>query len=146
MNCTIMPRAVRAARLAEVELLTEGGLPPAQSTPAQPTHPRRWAAEAAGAPPKKRTKPDRLSSRVDLLTTELAQVKSLPLALHSGARTEHAAAPSPPMAELIPDDDVFSMAASATQFNEYDREGPSQASGPGSCTSAHASAQNISMC
>jgi len=80
MNCTIMPRAVRAA---EVELLTEGGLPPAQSTPAQPTHPRRWAAEAAGAPPKKRTKPDRLSSRVDLLTTELAQMRSLLLALHS---------------------------------------------------------------
>ena len=74
MNYTIMPRAVRAARLAEVELLAEGGLPPAQSTPAQPTHPRRWAAEAAGAPPKKRTKPDRLSSRVDLLTTELAQI------------------------------------------------------------------------
>ncbi|KAK5935151.1 hypothetical protein CgunFtcFv8_020537 [Champsocephalus gunnari] len=27
MNCTIMPRAVRAARLAKVELLTEGAFP-----------------------------------------------------------------------------------------------------------------------
>ena len=59
MNCTIMPRAVRAA---EVELLTEGGLPPAQSTPAQPTHPsvgpqrlrvhrRRRGLSLIGCPP-----------------------------------------------------------------------------------------------
>lgn len=41
------------------------------------------------------------------------------------------------MAELVLDDDVFSMAASATQFDEYDGESPSHASGPGSCTSAH---------
>ena len=78
---------------------------------------------------------------MDLLTTELAQMKSLLLALHSGARTEHAAAPNPPMAELVPDDDVVSMAASATHFNEYNEEGPSHASGPGSCTSAHGSSE-----
>nr|XP_010782195.1 PREDICTED: uncharacterized protein LOC104956407 [Notothenia coriiceps] len=50
---------------------------------------------------------------------------------------EHAAAPDPPVAELVLDDGVFSMAASATQLNEYDGESPSHASGPGSCTSAH---------
>ncbi|KAK9542066.1 hypothetical protein VZT92_002064 [Zoarces viviparus] len=82
MNCGIMPQAVRAARLAEAEHLT--GMVDlslsGQLDPAQPTRSKRRATETAGAPPK-RAKPSGLSSRVDLLTSELAQMKSLLLAL-----------------------------------------------------------------
>ena len=92
MNCSIMPRAVRAARLAEVgtpDLMGDAGLPlSGQLAPAQTTHSKRRAAEAAGAPSKK-AKPVKLSYKVDLLTAELAQMKLLLLAPHSVEEPSH---------------------------------------------------------
>ena len=142
MNCTIMPRAVRAARLAEVELMGDADPLSEQLTPAQPTRGKRRVAEAAGAPSKKKkANSNELASKVDLLAAELGQMKSLLLALHSGAGAENAAAPNPPMADLASEEDIMSVAASATHFNEYSEEQPSQASGTGSRSSAHGSSE-----
>lgn len=65
---------------------------------------------------------------MDLLATELDQVKSLILALHprAGAENDNAAAPSPPVADLASGGRVMSVAASATHFNEYIEEQSSQ--------------------
>ncbi|XP_068583377.1 LOW QUALITY PROTEIN: uncharacterized protein [Cebidichthys violaceus] len=140
MNCGIMPRVVRAARLTEVEhLMDEDDLPlSGQLNPAQPTHSKRRATEAAGAP-SKRAKPSRLSSRVDLLTAELAQMKSLLLTLHPSAGGSEA--PDLSTAELGPEEDVISLAASANLFTEYSEGRPSHASGPGSRSSAQSSSE-----
>jgi len=133
MNCTIMRRAVRAARLAKVELMDDAGLPLSeQLIPARPTDSKRWVKEAASAPSKK-VKPDKLSSRVDLLAAELAEMKSLLLALHSGAVR---AAPNPPIARLAAEGNMVSMAASDTHFNEYSEGDPSHASVASSRSSA----------
>lgn len=133
------------AKLAEVELLMGyAGLPSSgQLAPAQTTRSKRWATEAAGAPSKKQAKSVKLSSKVDLLTAELAQMKSLLLALHSSAGTEDAGTPTPPMAESFSEEDAVSMAASATLFNEYNVEEPSHASGLGSRSSAHISSDGM---
>jgi len=80
-----------------------------------------------------------LSSRVDLLAAELAQLKSLLLTIHSGAGAENAAAPNPHIAELASEEDIVSMAASDTHFREYSEEEPCHASGPGSRSSGHGS-------
>ncbi|KAK9513167.1 hypothetical protein VZT92_026727 [Zoarces viviparus] len=78
LNCGIMPRAVRAARLAEAEHLMGVVDQPlsGQLNPTQSTWSKRRATETAEAP-SKRAKPSGLSSRVDLLTSELARMKSL---------------------------------------------------------------------
>jgi len=132
-----MPRAVRTAKLAEVELMGDAGLPLSdQLTPARPTHSKHWVTEAAGAPSKKKAKPDKLSSRVDLLAAELAQMKSLLLALHFGAGVENPVAPNPPLAELVAEEDIVSIAASDTHFNEHSEGEHSHASGFGSLSSA----------
>ena len=144
MNCSLMPRAVRATRLAEVEQLlglapSPGHLAPAQRlTPAQSGRSKRRAAETAG--PRKKG----LVSRVEKLTAELDHMKSLFLAFQSGTGAEVPGAPAPPAAILEPEDDVLSTAASATEFAEYEsdvvpQDVASRASAAGSCSSTHSS-------
>ncbi len=86
MNCSIMPRSVRAARLVEVEDLL-GHTPSLEQTtpsqvlpPAQSSQAKRWASETGDTPPRRRAKESRLASKVDQLTEELNQMKSLLLA------------------------------------------------------------------
>lgn len=81
MDCSYLPRAVRAARLAELEHPgDEGELPPSdQPPPVHQRHSNRLAAATAVAPPKKKAKSDhsRLSSEVEQLSAELAQMRSM---------------------------------------------------------------------
>lgn len=74
MISSFMPCALRAANLAQVELLKgNAGLPLLDElTPAQTLPFQVWAMEAAGASTKKKNMFFKLSSRVDLLTSELA--------------------------------------------------------------------------
>ncbi|XP_047454133.1 uncharacterized protein LOC125016013 [Mugil cephalus] len=151
MNCSFMPWAVRAARLAEVEQLLTLSPSPEQLTPAQgvvPTRsgrPKRRAAETAVPTSRKRVKESSLATKVDQLTTEINNMKSLFLTFQSGTGAGEPAASVPPAAILEPEKDVLSMAASATQFAEYEPEVVAQdvtsrASAAGSCSSTHSSA------
>ncbi|TNN44873.1 CMP-N-acetylneuraminate-beta-galactosamide-alpha-2,3-sialyltransferase 4 [Liparis tanakae] len=136
MNCGIMPYAVRVARLAELEHLSGGLdlLPSGQPGPSQPNRYKRRLTVAAGASPK-RAKTATLASRVELMATELAQVKSLLRALHpSAVETEESV---PPAAEQSLEDDIISVAASANLFTEYSDGRGTQASIPGSHLSVH---------
>ncbi|XP_073732290.1 uncharacterized protein [Misgurnus anguillicaudatus] len=157
MNCGIMPRAVRAARLAEVEQLlgstsSIGHLTPAQRlVPDQSGQSKRQAAEAAGPTPAKKAKGPRLASKVDQLTAELNTMKSLFLAFQSGTGAEPPDDFVPSAASLESEDDVLSMAASAGQFNEYEPEvlpqmGASQPSGACSRSSTHSSTGGVEDC
>lgn len=160
MNCSYMPWAMRAARLAEFEppegegdLPSSGQLPPPQLRRSK----RRAEAAAAAAPSRKKVRSDhsRLSSKVDQLSAELAQMRSLFMARHSDTSLEGAGAPSEKeegeadapledsdMPVLVPEDDALSLAASATYFGEYaedTEDGASQASEPSSHSSAQSS-------
>lgn len=157
MNCGIMPWAVRAARLAEVEQLlgstsSIGHLTPAQRlVPDQTGQSKRQAAEAAGPTPAKTAKGPRLASKVDQLTAELNTMKSLFLAFQSGTGAEPPDDFVPSAASLESEDDVLSMASSAGQFNEYEPEvlpqmGASQPSAAGSRSSTHSSTGGVEDC
>ncbi|XP_041817854.1 uncharacterized protein LOC121624267 [Chelmon rostratus] len=150
MNCSFMPRAVRVARLAEVEQFFSGVPSPEVLTdtrrrsPARPSRPKRRAPDTDGASSRKKTKKCELASRVDHLTAELNQMKSIFLALQTGTGTGSASASAPRVTLSGPEDDILSTAASATEFGEYGTDTvshdtvshPSQA---GSRSSTHSS-------
>ena len=150
MNCSYMPMSVRVARLAELEDEPEAELPSAQTKrskrPAQAGHSSSRAGVAAvDAPPSKKKKKaaqksdDRLGSKVDRLTAELAQMRALLMAQQPEVLSEEASTPSMPLLE--PEEDVMSLAASATHFHEeedYEEGSTSQAS-VGSCSSDRSS-------
>lgn len=149
-NCSFMPRSVRAARLAEVEQLLGLVSSPEQLssaqrlTPAQFGRSKRRAAETKGPASRKKVKESGLTSKVDQLTEEINQMKSLFLAFQSGTGAGELGAPAPPAAILEPEEDVLSMAASATEFAEYEadvvpQDVASRASAVGSCSSTHSS-------
>ena len=144
MNCSFMPRALRAARLSEVECLVGGTGPPQSGEPSlpQPGQSRRKASEALGGPPRrKRTRTDSLSTKVDQLSSELAQMKSLLLSLRPTVM-EDGSIKTPPMPDLAPEEDIISVAASAALFNDDEGgEGPSHASESGSRSSVHGSVE-----
>ncbi|KAK0149825.1 hypothetical protein N1851_009418 [Merluccius polli] len=149
MNCSFMPRAVRASRLAEVEHLLgqapePGQLTPAQQSQAQPSRPKRRAAETAGASSGRRAKESKLASKVDQLTEELNQMKSLVLAIRSGTGAGDTGAPAPPTVVFEPEDDALSLVASATEFADYGADTVPQdtASGHGSGVSSRSSAHS----
>lgn len=150
MNCSFMPRAVRVARLAEAEHLLGHAPEPDQLTPAQrlppaqPSRSKRRAAEAAGASSGKRVKESKLASRVDQLTEELNQMKSLFLAIQSGTGAVDVGAPAPPAAMFEPEEDVLSVAASATEFADYGADVvPQDAASHTSGASSHSSARSF---
>lgn len=78
MNCSYMPRAVRAARLAQLGTEPDEG-PPLSGQMAVPRRSKRRTATDVVSPPKKRrVKPDQgLSRKVAQLSAELAEIKAL---------------------------------------------------------------------
>ncbi|CAL8387734.1 unnamed protein product [Boreogadus saida] len=129
MNCTFMPRAVRVARLAEVEqrlglVSSPELLPPAQRrNPAQDGRSKRWAAVTAGPTSRKKVRESGLASKVGQLTAELESMKCLFLAFQAGTGAGGPGALAPPAATLEPEEDVLSLAASAAEFAEYEPDG-----------------------
>ncbi|XP_051810260.1 uncharacterized protein LOC110963751 isoform X1 [Acanthochromis polyacanthus] len=120
-DCMVMPRAVKVARLVEFEDPPDWASSSAEMPAGQPqAHGKRSSSEAQDWP-RKRRKADsqsRLSTKVDSMSSELAQMKALLQNLQSDAgRTvvvphEH---------ELPLQDDALSVAASDTQFrDDYD--------------------------
>ncbi|MED6242228.1 hypothetical protein ATANTOWER_001854 [Ataeniobius toweri] len=79
-----------------------------------------------------------LASRVEQLSTELAEMKSLLHTRHSDASLPTAGLSSPPMPDLSVEEDVLSLAASAAQFREDEEVQSSQASEIGSFSSQSA--------
>lgn len=137
MNCNYMSHAVRVSRLAAVE--GEGGLPPSGQLPQHakrakrrgeaPTRQTRHSRSRTGAvaddavPPAKKTKPEsRLTSKVDQLATELAEMRAMFMGRQPEFWSEEASTPSMPCLPLEPEHDTLSLAASATHFREYEEE------------------------
>lgn len=150
MNCSFMPREMRVARLAELEQLDPSPslerLTPAQRViPAQTDRPKRRASETPGPAPRKKVRQSNLASKVDKLTMEMENMKSLLLAFQSETGAGVPDAPAPLVDVLEPEEDVLSMAASATEFTEYEPDVAPEAivscpSAASSCTSVHSSA------
>ena len=144
MNCTYMPLAVRAARLAEVEHPgSECDLPPSgrSSSPRRGRSKRRAEATVA-APARKKTRSGRsgLSSKVDQLSAELAQMRSMLGARQPAVPLEEGVC-SPPMPELTPEDDALSLAASATCFHDREEDEAGDGDSLASELGSHSSAQ-----
>ncbi|XP_074544637.1 uncharacterized protein LOC141804210 [Halichoeres trimaculatus] len=123
MDCSYLPRAVRAARLAGVEgPAADAGLPPSGQPPsACRTRSKRRAETAATASSKKRARSGhgRMSAEVERLSAELAQMRSLLAERQPDAPLVADVALSPPMPALLPEEDTLSLAASASHFCEY---------------------------
>lgn len=150
MNCSYLSRAVRAARLAEVEHPgDEGELPPSgQAPPVGQRRSKRRAAASAVALSSKKVKPAHreerhsgLSSKVEQLSAELAQMRSMLRDRQPDAPLVGALAPSPSMPVLVPEEDTLSLAASATHFHNYGEDSGDGGS-PASERGSHSSAQS----
>ncbi|MEQ2164596.1 hypothetical protein GOODEAATRI_008294, partial [Goodea atripinnis] len=79
-----------------------------------------------------------LATRVEQLPTELAEMKSLLQTRHSDASLPTAGLSSPPMPDLSVEENVLSLAASASQFRDEEEAQSSQASETGSFSSQSA--------
>ena len=82
---------------------------------------------------------------------ELNQGKSLSLAIQSGTGAGDAGAPAPPAAMFNPEEDVLSVAASATEFADYGADMIPQdvafhASGASSRSSTHSCGARSNDC
>ncbi len=77
------------------------------------------------------------------LPVELAEMRSLFHARHADALLEDTEVPTPPMPMLVTEDDVLSLAASASHFRDNGRDRPSQASEPGSHSSGQSSLSEL---
>ena len=91
-----------------------------------------------GAFSRKRVKESKLASTVDQLTAELNRMKSLFLAIQSETGVVDVGAPAPPATMFKPEEDVLSVAASATEFADYGvdvvpQDSASHTSGMSSC-------------
>lgn len=120
-NCSILPRPVRLDRLAALEQPRQPGKETGQFPAAQPSGFKRPAATLPSVGPRKRTRKGstNLSGRVDLLTSELAQMRALLQTIRPQTSdndnvfrgTEHDLA-------SVSDEDALSVAASDTLFRE----------------------------
>ncbi|XP_029998122.1 uncharacterized protein LOC115424868 [Sphaeramia orbicularis] len=116
-----MPRAERLTRLAALEQPTDSTatMQPGQWPLGQSASMKRSAARAQSAP-KKRARRDKtgvLSTQMDQLTSELAQMKALLQSFQTDA--SRSIAPSPEQdAASARDEDAISIAASGTHFSE----------------------------
>ena len=112
MNCSITPRAVRVARLAEVEqrsglVSSPERLPRTQRrNPAHGGQSNHRAAETAGPTSRKKVRESGLASKVGQLTAELESMKSLFLAFQAGTGAGEPGALAPPAAALESEEDV----------------------------------------
>lgn len=140
LDCGIMPLSLRNARLAALDDSTawspeqvSAPLPAAQTTSGKrtvagdgssATRKRSASAGAASSVPKKRSKDGRssgLALKVDNLTSELAQMKSLIQALHgAGGGREGFGPQASDVASACDEEDAISVAASDSQFRESD--------------------------
>ncbi|XP_074533298.1 uncharacterized protein LOC141796211 [Halichoeres trimaculatus] len=142
MNCSYMPRALRVARLEQVSSVANEDPSPQEQLPSyQPRRSKRRSVSAtASAPSKKKAKAERrLASEVDQLYAELAEMRSLLQEREPATPTEEAGPSTPPMPVLAPEDDVISLAASASHFQDDDTGQVSMISEPGSPSSARSS-------
>ncbi|XP_033996783.1 uncharacterized protein LOC117491055 [Trematomus bernacchii] len=140
MNCSCMPWALRAARVAEERLAEANGhlslshLPLGQFGRSR----RPEGAMATGSPP------NRLSSKVDRLAADMDMMKSLLLALQPGAGIGAAGLPPAPPSVAAPlHEDAMSLAASANLFNEEVEDEAPLTSGEASHSSAQGSLQGV---
>ncbi|MEQ2259905.1 hypothetical protein XENORESO_005106 [Xenotaenia resolanae] len=128
MNCSVMPRVLRVARLDQLCPQDDADLPPSgQVAPLRRS--KRRGETTASVPPsrRKRAKSDQgLGTRFEQLSTEL-EIKSLLQTHHSDASLPTAGLSSPPMPDLSVED-VLSLAASASQFRNEGEVQSSQAS------------------
>ncbi|XP_043992837.1 uncharacterized protein LOC122842759 [Gambusia affinis] len=122
MNCSYMPHAVKVARLAQLRPMCGTDLPPSGQVATPRRSKRRTETASSVAPPKKRrARSDQgLSTRVERLSAELAEMKSLFQAPQAGAPMTGFS--SPPMPELAVEEDVLSLAASASHFGNEEEE------------------------
>lgn len=140
MNCSYLPRAVRVARLAQLSSSEGADLPPSGQVPPPVTkHSKRLSdPTTSDAPPKKRkAKSDAgLSSRVEQLSAELDVMRNFFRVHHFDASMADVGMFSPPMPDLAREEDVLSLAASASHFCEEDETLSSRASESGSIESS----------
>lgn len=135
MNCSYMPQAVRVARLAQLVPQSDAALPPSGQVAPSRRSKRRVCSEPAVpvAPKRKRSKSDHsLSTEVERLSAELGEMKSLLQARQLDAPSEPGF-PLPPV--LTVEDDVLSLAASASRFIDEEDAQSSRASEAGSFSS-----------
>ncbi|KAK7895505.1 hypothetical protein WMY93_020830 [Mugilogobius chulae] len=118
MNCTIMPRSVRSARLAAF-VDPEGGLsgPQSDHTQVEQSAGRKREGERTSSLPRKRTKKVKhseagLTGMVDSLWSEVAQVKTILQSLQVARDNQGVGSFS--------QDDALSVAASDSQFQEIE--------------------------
>lgn len=140
MNCSYMPRAVRMTRLAQLSPMAgvDSSPPSGQTLVAQPRRSKRRSEPTAtpAAPRAKRTKSDTgLSAKVEQLSAELDVMRSLLQSRTSAPSRSEAGASSTAMPVLEQEDDVLSLAASASHFRDGDEGGSSRASVTGSLSS-----------
>lgn len=138
--------------MTQLSSVCQSGLPPSgQAVPAPPRRrSKRLGVSTVGmAPPKKKAKSDcGLSSRVEQLSAELAEMKSLLQAYQLDAPPAgEGVFATPPMPVLTPEDDVLSLAASASHFQgEVGRSSRvSEASSPPSALSSASETGDSSM-
>ena len=124
INCSIMPRSIRLARLAQLDPLS--CLPSFQSGGADSCRDaaqKRPASRDVGAVPagkRRRKTDDHLSSKVDRLAADMEEMKALLLGLQPAGRMPHAAATAT-RGSPLPVDDAISIAASSSQFNDSEQ-------------------------
>ncbi|MEQ2174657.1 hypothetical protein GOODEAATRI_010018 [Goodea atripinnis] len=82
--------------------------------------------------PRERASDQGLATRVEQLSTELAEMKSLLQSRHSDASLPTAGLSSPPMPDLSVEEDVLSLAASASKFRDEEEAQSSPAFETGS--------------
>lgn len=135
MNCSVLPYALRAARLAALEDME---LPPSgqQSAPTRDGLPKKRSAVSATSTARKRRRvvhPKGLSSKVGELASEMAQMKSLLESLQ--ARGGGVDSPQEERGSAR-EEDVLSVAASDSQFRDPEVFDGSEASEFGSESSS----------
>ncbi|MEQ2161563.1 hypothetical protein GOODEAATRI_010763 [Goodea atripinnis] len=120
--------------------LDDADLPPSgQVAPLRRS--KRRGETTVSVPPSRRKQAkceQGLATRVGQLSTELAEMKLLLQMRHSDSSLPTVGLSSPPIPDLSVEEDVLSLAASASQFRDEEEAQSSQASGTGSFPSQSA--------
>lgn len=137
MNCSYMPHAVRVARLSQLLPQCDADLPPSGQVAPPRRSKRRSESTTTVAPPKKKqSRTDRgLSTRVEQLSAELAEMKSFFQAQQLDPPMAMAGFSPQTMPVLDREDDVLSLAASASHFRDEEEARSSRTSEAGSFSS-----------
>ncbi|KAI7797622.1 hypothetical protein IRJ41_019506, partial [Triplophysa rosa] len=119
-NCKVLSWERKTSRVVMVEKLLGESLRPPQSTPTPPSTQHKAAAkrrhtETRAASAGKRSKEDSLTKKVDRLSAEFAQIKSLLMKLQSAEKLIPSVE-APTMESPMLEEDAMSVAASHNQF------------------------------